>query len=79
MFVANDLRSYVASFLGRSHRQYFIASVFHTGSDEILAVGTAWKRGYSGGIRLILATNWSHHPSDPTYHTLFQLAMTASK
>ena len=40
----------VASFPGRSHHQYFIASsmkygVFHTGSDEILVVGTAWEQG----------------------------------
>ena len=35
----------LALFPGRSHRQYFIASS-HTGSDEILAVGTAWERGY---------------------------------
>ena len=70
-FPVNSIRaSEVASFLGRSHHQYFIASsmkycvsslpvrkkvfhhfqyeirVFHTGSDEILVVGTAWERGY---------------------------------
>ena len=56
---------------GHSHRQYFIAStmkyptVFHTRSDEILAVGTAWERGYCiimfGLIPIIMVTAQLSH------------------
>ena len=41
-----DVLSKLASFPGRSHRQHFIASKILEAGDEILAVGTAWERGY---------------------------------
>ena len=40
-------------------------AVFHTGSDEILAVGTAWERGYTN----TRVHKHTQHTLTPTLHT----------
>ena len=51
---------------GTAHDQISQASpaIFHTGSDEILAVGTAWKRGYMYATCQIMMHGHHSGPSD---------------